>query len=284
MFSIIIPTYNSSETLKKCLESILNQTFEDFEVLIMDGNSTDTTVQIAKSYANDKIKIFSENDCGVYEAMNKGIKSAKGEWLYFLGSDDELYEDLILKKIACLSKGNSKIIYGNVMVDQDAGWAKNGQVYDGIFNKEKIIRNNICHQSIFYHKDVFTSIGHYNLRYPINADHDFNIRACALFEFQYIDLIVAKFKGGGLSSNPDVLFKTDFDNIVIDNHLIFLHKLRLSNKKILKRAIYNFVTLKPITAARILIILIKKHLKINLPPHKQQIQNNLAPPKNLDQK
>jgi glycosyltransferase involved in cell wall biosynthesis len=273
MLSIIIPTYNSSETLKKCLESVLNQSFEDFEVLIMDGNSNDSTVQIAKSYDNDKVKIFSENDCGVYDAMNKGIKTAKGEWLYFLGSDDELYEDLILKKIAYFSEGNPKIIYGNVMVDQDAGWAKNGQIYDGLFSKEKIIQNNICHQSIFYHKDVFNSIGDYNLRYPINADHDFNIRACALFEFQYVDLIIAKFRGGGLSSNPDLLFRTDFDNIVIDNHLNFLHRLRLSNKKILKRVIYNFIKFKPLIAVRILIVLIKKYLKI---------ENNLTTSRNLD--
>jgi len=264
MLSIIIPTYNSCETLEKCLESILNQTFEDFEIIIMDGNSNDSTVQIAKNYYNDKIKIFSENDCGVFDAMNKAINRAKGEWLYFLGSDDELYENVTLKKIAYFFKSNSKIIYGNIIVHQDAGWAKNGQIYDGFFSKEKIIQNNICHQSIFYHKDVFNSIGYYNQKYSISADHDFNIRACALFEFQYVDLIIAKFKGGGLSSNPDYNFKNDYVKIIVKYHLIMLHRVNCSNKLIWNEVKFNFKRYKIHLSAYLFIIILFKKIKKSL--------------------
>lgn len=282
-FSIIIPTYNSAATIFNCLKSILNQSFNNFEILVMDGLSKDSTLSIVNSFNDDRIKIYREQDLGVYDAMNKGISYAKGEWLYFLGSDDELYEKFILKKINSLSESNIKIIYGNVIIDQDAGWAKNGQIYDGYFSKEKIIHNNICHQSIFYHKDVFNSIGLYNLKYPINADHDLNIRGCALYEYHYVDLIIAKFKGGGLSYHLDPKFKTDFDNIVIDNHLALLYNLRISNKNILKRGVYNFTRFNLATTIRLLSTLIKKYFKINIPERQKEklVHNKLDRTLNL---
>ena len=86
--SIIIPTFNSANTLRRALDSIIGQTLNDLEVLIMDGVSTDQTLDIAKTYNDNRIRIFSEPDNGVYDAMNKGIDKASGEWLYFLGSDD----------------------------------------------------------------------------------------------------------------------------------------------------------------------------------------------------
>ena len=88
--SIIIPTYNSASVLAKALDSIVKQNFTDWEVLVMDGVSTDNTIKVAQSYNDSRIHIFSEPDKGIYDAMNKGIEKAQGEWLYFLGSDDWL--------------------------------------------------------------------------------------------------------------------------------------------------------------------------------------------------
>ncbi len=100
LVSIIIPTYNSAKTLSKCLDSLVNQTFQNFEVIILDGKSSDDTVSISLRYTDifKNIRLISERDKGIYHAMNKGIEMAKGEWLYFLGSDDYILENSTLEK------------------------------------------------------------------------------------------------------------------------------------------------------------------------------------------
>lgn len=199
LISIVIPTYNSSKTLKKCLESVLNQTFKDFEILIIDGNSADNTLKIAKSFDDKRIKTFSEPDKGIYDAMNKGINLAKGNWLYFLGSDDELYSNDILHKIAQIAKKTFKrVIYGNVEIKGDAGWVKDGLIYDNEFDLKKLFTKNICHQSIFYKKDLLDSYN-YNIEYKICADYDLNLNLFSKYKFEYVDIIIAKFYGGGKS-------------------------------------------------------------------------------------
>src|SRR4249920_3431468 len=99
-FSIIIPTYNSESSLNKTLDSILSQTFTDFEIILTDGVSKDDTIAIAESYNDSRLKIHSEPDKGVYDAMNKGMSLATGKWLYFIGSDDYLYNDEVLQTIS----------------------------------------------------------------------------------------------------------------------------------------------------------------------------------------
>jgi len=95
-FSIIIPTYNSSATISVALNSIIKQSYQNFEVIIVDGLSNDNTISIISQFQDDRIKIFSEKDKGVYDAMNKGINYANGKWIYFMGSDDYFYDNTIL--------------------------------------------------------------------------------------------------------------------------------------------------------------------------------------------
>ena len=242
--SIIIPTYNSEKTIVSCLESIVYQTCQEFEVLIVDGLSTDATIHLIKEYQNTYsfIKYVSEPDQGIYDAMNKGLALAKGEWLYFLGSDDTLYENTTLEKISSAIKStHCKILYGNVLLIGNAGWAKDGQIYDGYFSKHKIILKNICHQSIFYHREVFETIGLYNTAYKICGDHDFNIRASAKFKYQFVNIIVAKFYGGGKSSINDEFFVQNFDEIIIKHHVKTLHLININNRNLLKSAHSSFM-------------------------------------------
>ncbi len=210
-FSIIIPTFNSAKTLKETLDSIISQTFEDYEIIITDGISKDNTLEIVRGYESNKIKIFSEKDKGVYDAMNKGIEKASGKYLFFLGSDDALYDETILSKMYTkLQDEKSKVLYGSVIMVGDAPWAKDKTIYAGEFNLEKILKQNIAHQAIFYHQDVFKKLGHYNINYDVNADWDFNLNAFANFEFKYADMIIAKFSGGGISTvNTDKQFFND---------------------------------------------------------------------------
>lgn len=200
LFSIIIPTFNSSLTIRACIKSVLDQTFSDFEILIMDGVSNDETLDIIESYNDKRIHIYSEKDSGIYDAMNKGVDKAKGEWLYFIGSDDKLYNNTVLETVFLnIRKTKKKIIYGSVEIVGDSGWAKDGEIYDGYFNLNKLLRKNICHQAIFYKKSIFKKMGYFNTSYVICADYDFNLKCYSNYGFLYLDIIIAKFRGGNTS-------------------------------------------------------------------------------------
>jgi len=209
-FSIIIPTFNSENTIGKCLKSIYEQEFEDFEVIIIDGKSTDETLSIISAFKNHNTKVFSEIDEGIYDAMNKGIDLANGKFIYFLGSDDTLFNPQVLKNINyTIDSKTDKIIYGNVKMNGTNKWVKDGTVYGGEFNLKRILSHNIPHQAIFYHYSVFDILGKFNLRYPIFADHDFNIKAFSQYLFKYTELIVADFFVGGASTTKSDHFAED---------------------------------------------------------------------------
>lgn len=117
--TIVIPTYNCEGTIKNAVDSIFNQSFKNVEILIIDGNSTDNTLKALQEYSEKKrnLILYSEKDDGIYDAMNKGLTLAKGEWIYFMGGDDTLYETTTLEKVVEIQKdSNNNIIYGNVII------------------------------------------------------------------------------------------------------------------------------------------------------------------------
>jgi glycosyltransferase involved in cell wall biosynthesis len=200
--SIIIPTFNSGNNLEEALNSIVNQSYTNYEVWIIDNRSDEVTLNIIKKFASahENIKWITEPDNGIYDAMNKGIKLAKGEWLYFMGSDDKLYDENVLLNIFQKTLPNRiKILYGNAQINGDAGWARNGQIYDGEFSLSKLIQRNICHQAIFYKKTIFEKCDGFTVKYSICADWDLNLRLWSKYSFHYIDKIIAIFKGGNSS-------------------------------------------------------------------------------------
>jgi glycosyltransferase involved in cell wall biosynthesis len=198
LFTIIIPTFNSSALINKCLESICGQTFNNYEVIIVDGLSNDDTLQIVETYRNKLpyLKISSEKDKGIYDAMNKGISLAQGEWLYFMGSDDYFYSNDVLNKIYNQIDQKTDVLYGNVFDEK-----RNG-LYDGQFTGTKLFFMNICHQSIFYKKNIFKKLGNYSLNYTCWADWEHNFRWFYNKEInkKYVDLTVAFYSTGGFSS------------------------------------------------------------------------------------
>src|SRR3982750_4096075 len=101
LLSIIIPTFNSQITIERCLESLSKQTFRDFEILVIDGGSEDNTIGLVKEKQPvlPAVTLVSEKDEGTYDAMNKGIGLSTGTWLYFLGSDDWLYNEQVLQNV-----------------------------------------------------------------------------------------------------------------------------------------------------------------------------------------
>jgi len=202
--SVIIPTYNSAKTLATCLQSLSEQTFRDFEVLIIDGVSKDDTVVIANSFSDSipHLTIFSEPDKGIYDAMNKGIGLSKGEWLYFLGSDDELHSNDVFHEVFVQNAESincNHFVYGNV------NSISLGNGYDGAFDFLKIFSKNICHQSIFYKRFVFIEIGSYDLKYPVWADWDFNIKCFEnkKIQIKWLDVLISNYADGGFSNNVE---------------------------------------------------------------------------------
>jgi len=225
LLSIIIPTYNSDKTLVRCFKSLVSQTFKDFEVIVMDGLSTDNTVAIAESFGSllPHLIIKSEKDEGVYDAMNKGIALANGEWIYFLGSDDELFDQNVLSDVFLKNKDiviQSDFVYGNV------NSTHLGDGYDGEFDSLKICLTNICHQAIFCRKMIFEEYGCFDTRYFIHADWEFNIRCFFKDSIRksWIEVVVANYATGGLSSMKD-------DDFLLNIMLVYeknISKLKLS--------------------------------------------------------
>jgi glycosyltransferase involved in cell wall biosynthesis len=194
-FSIIVSTFNAASTLNACLDSVIRQTCSDFELVLIDGGSTDGTVEIADSFAaglGARLVIHSGPDQGPYDAMNRGVGMATGAWLLFLGADDSLYESDTLARVSAFIREHepSDLVYGDVLMRSTS------MRHAGVFDLDRLLfETNICHQAIFYRRELFAGIGPYNLRYRLWADWDFNIRCFSnpALVIRYMDLVVAEY-------------------------------------------------------------------------------------------
>jgi glycosyltransferase involved in cell wall biosynthesis len=247
-FTIIIPTFNASKSVSIALKSVLQQTFQNHEVLVVDGQSTDNTLEVIKNYKDNRIICITEPDKGVYDAMNKGIQQARGEWLYFLGGDDYLNAKDVLQIIYHqLKKIKNNVLYGNVIIKGDSGWAKDGQIYNGKYSMQRLLRGNICHQAIFYRRSFLIDNNLiYNLNYPILADWDFNIQCRLKTSFTYLNVIVAVFNAGGISTgttNSDPFLNEIFQKYGYlfrsSNYPLFMQPFKSLYKRI-KNNLINF--------------------------------------------
>lgn len=211
--SVVTVCYNAADTIERTILSVLNQTYHDIEYIIIDGGSTDGTVEIIRKYADRIAYWVSEPDKGIYDAMNKGIKVSKGEYIYFLGADDILCENILLV-IAPLLTHTCTIYYGNVyMVNQK-------KIYGGLFSCYKLAIHNICHQAILYHRSVYNE-RLYDVNYRLFADYVFNIQSWGdkRIKFVYLPFIIANFNDCGRSSakKNDSLFLKNNSMIILQN-------------------------------------------------------------------
>jgi len=208
LFSLITPAYNCKSKLEGTLKSILEQDFGDFEYLIIDGNSQDGSQEWFKEIKDPRVRAYSEPDKGIYDAMNKGVRLARGRFLYFLGAGDALLPGVLRQVSQYLPKGDIAMIYG------DVSWE--GRIYDGEFSKLKLCYSNICHQAIFYGKDVFKIAGDYNLKYRLLADWAFNMRCFGKRQIikKYIPVTVSFYEANGASSKGDPVFTEDRKSLI----------------------------------------------------------------------
>ena len=195
-----------ASALEFCLASLEGQTWTAFEVVLVDGGSTDKTLEIVSAFTRKlgpRLVVHSNKDEGVYHAMNRGVRLATGEWLLFLGADDALANKETLSEVAAFLQENrdSQLVYGDVVL------RSNGARDGGDFDLDRLLfERNLCHQAVFYRRELFAGIGPYNPRYRIWADWDFNIRCFGnpALVTRHMDIVVANYNDtGGISVKED---------------------------------------------------------------------------------
>jgi len=198
LISIIIPSFNKGDKIESLLLSIKEQEYTNFQIIIIDGGSTDQTETVIKKFGPLIYYRVSEKDNGIFDAMNKGIAKAKGDWLFFIGCDDKLHDRQVLSSIFGNKElGSEKIIYGKIYnnhLKQTAG--------EEIKDKADLLTSNLWHQAIFYHKDVFERTGMYETKYKIAGDSVFNKTLYCNYDlkWKFVDRVITDFDGSGISS------------------------------------------------------------------------------------
>ena len=206
--SIITINYNNKAGLQKTIDSVIGQTWKDYEWIIIDGGSTDGSKELIEQYQQHFAYWRSEPDKGVYNAMNKGIKKARGEWLYFLGSDDWLLNDNVLHDVFAQDTDSYDVVYGEVEAPHLAS------MHSGEWSLDTIDYNR-CHQAILYKRTIFKRLGTYNQKYRIWADYDLNLKWFfdEKIRKKHIQTIIAHFSQGGYSTQGDTTMQKDLPSI-----------------------------------------------------------------------
>ena len=179
-FSIITVTYNAGKVLEDTIQSVISQTYRNVEYIIVDGKSKDNTLEIADKYRDHISKVVSEPDKGLYDAMNKGIRLATGDYLCFLNAGDELHDNETLQQIVHTLKGTTlpDVIYGETaIVDAEGHFlhmrrlSAPEQLHWKSFKQGMLV----CHQAFFARREL--AVKHlYDLKYRFSADFDWCIR------------------------------------------------------------------------------------------------------------
>jgi len=200
--SLITINYNNAAGLEKTLKSVVSQKGVDFEFIVIDGGSTDGSLDLIKQFA-DKITFWvSEKDNGIYAAQNKGILKASGDYCLFLNSGDFLCHDGVLEEV--FSYGLEKdIVYGNMRIN----WGNNN-ISDGfmpdIITVEHMVADTLWHPVSFIKRSLFHKYGLYNEAYKMVADYDFFFKTIIVNKVQtkHIPLFISEYNTEGISSDP----------------------------------------------------------------------------------
>ena len=168
IISIIIVSLNTKTEFLKTLNSIKNQKFYNYEVIVIDGDSTDGTVKEIKNNKKFITKYIIGKDKGIYDAMNKGIKLASGDWIMFLNSGDMFFDNFVLQKLKINSLKNKEVVFGDTVVDnKDIKYLVNSKMFDS-----KTIIMPFCHQSSLVKRDILKK-NNFSLKYKFSSDFNF---------------------------------------------------------------------------------------------------------------
>ncbi len=192
----MIPVFNAAEKLERSIRSILREPGELWELWVIDGGSTDGTLDVLRSHEK-RLSWVSEPDAGVYDAMNKGIARSAAPYLYFLGAGDTLRAGVLGKVARHVPRTSAGFVYGNVfMHDKKVVW-------DGPWTPEKFRTRTPCQQAIFYDRRIFDWHGGFETKFETMADYAMNIRCFGDKRVRkvFVDEVIADYEGAGFSAN-----------------------------------------------------------------------------------
>lgn len=258
--TIITINYNNNSGLIKTIESIINQTWKEFEFIIIDGGSTDESLQTIKKYDKYISYWVSEKDEGVYDAMNKGIQLAKGLFVNFMNSGDYFYSNTVLEEIHYKFKSDIGILYGDSFYFNEMGYDRIEKTPSKL-TFSHFVNSGINHQASFIKRDLFFKYFMYNVEYKISSDWEFFIYVlCKKNEpYEHLQKTICYYDFSGISAVPenlhiyheerDAIMKKHFScfyedlgyyNTVIDRRIRKV--LRIQNNKILWSVMKFFIS------------------------------------------
>jgi len=233
--TIITVCYNAEKTIERTIQSVLNQDYQNIEYIIVDGLSKDSTMEIVLKYSNRIARIFSEHDLGMYDAINKGIKSSTGNIIGILNADDFFSNNYVISKIANKFKSNIKLdaIYGDVTFIDESDKIKR-RYSSSIWKPNRFIFGLMpAHPTFYCKKNLFYDLGFYKLNFKIAADFELLIRFFKKnkLNYLYIPESLVNMKLGGKSTsglkstillNKEILYACKINNLKTNFFMIYL--------------------------------------------------------------
>lgn len=207
--SIITACFNADKTIEETIRSVAKQTYPNIEYIIIDGASSDKTLEIVEKYRGIVSVLVSEPDSGVYNAMNKGIKAATGDLVFFLNADDVFINELVVEQFANFARDrNEGLILGNqILLDRN-----DGRVYhekQALIDDIQLLKSTVFHPATFFRREVFDKYGQknglYNEDNKIASDYEWYLNYFVKNngDYAYLDKPVSVFHMGGLSSDTE---------------------------------------------------------------------------------
>ena len=203
--SIITVTHNSAKYLQECIDSVVHQTYNNIEHIIIDGGSTDGTVDIIQLYDNHIAKWISEEDKGMYDAINKGMKMATGEVIGILNSDDILASNNVIKQIVtCFQENKVDSLYGDLVYVDQKNTKKIIRYWKGLsYNRFRFNYGWMpAHPTFYFRSDLLADLGGYESHYFTAADYEFMARYLYRYRIssKYLPVLIVKMRVGGQSN------------------------------------------------------------------------------------
>lgn len=207
LISVIVAIFNGVKTIQQCIDSVDQQTYSNKELIVIDGRSTDGTLELLTANKDKFSYWISEADGGIYNAWNKGLSQAKGEWICFLGADDYLWDIRVFERMAerlILIPKNIRVAYGQIMMMTDSG----EELYllgEDWNNVKHLFSQIMCvpHPGLMHRRSLFEQHGNFDESFRIAGDYELLLRELKKADAFFIpNLIIAAMRYGGVSSNP----------------------------------------------------------------------------------
>jgi glycosyltransferase involved in cell wall biosynthesis/radical SAM superfamily enzyme YgiQ (UPF0313 family)/ADP-heptose:LPS heptosyltransferase/tetratricopeptide (TPR) repeat protein len=209
--SVVTVCFNAAATIEAAMASLFAQSYQNFEYIVIDGGSTDNTLQILEGYRERIAILVSEPDDGIYDAMNKGIERASGDVVYFLNADDTIYDEKVLEEVAAAFRRFplADVIYGDALLLYPDG-ARAVAAYPARLSWDHFRERTLCHQSLFTRRDAFDRVGLFDTTYRLAADFSWIIDSIWNHDlnYQHLDRLLSTFSMGGShgsAANLDLL-------------------------------------------------------------------------------